>query len=369
MAGLFFGCFHVKHLFDLQKLCYTIVWLYIFTEKRFVFRMTSRRGKKEKKPKKVYSKRIQNLRRMILLSVAAACLIPTFICIILAVRYDRLRVRYEQNKADLDWYRERYGDELSILTKVEGEEILLDDTTENSENTETTANSDFVDDYDAIYVSGAQNPEDIEGTRYVYLTFDDGPSSSTNQILDILDEYDVKATFFVCGKPDEKYTDAYKRIVADGHTLGMHSYSHKYSEIYASLDAFKEDFEKLRIFLYQTTEVWPEFYRFPGGSSNGVSHVSMGELTSFLDEQKVTFFDWNVSAGDDKSGANKDTVYANIVNNIPKIKHCVVLMHDSADKKYTVQALPEIIEAIQEMDDTVIVPITEDTVPVQHIKK
>lgn len=324
--------------------------------------MTSRKGKKEKKPKKVYSKRIQNLRRMILLSVAAACLIPTFICIVLAVRYDRLRVRYEQNKADLDWYRERYGDELSILSGQDGGE-------EKASAEDTIKGGDFEEDYSDVYVSGAQNPEDIEGTRYVYLTFDDGPSSSTNQILDVLDEYGVKATFFVCGKPDPKYTDEYKRIVEDGHTLGMHSYSHKYSELYASLDAFKEDFEKLRIFLYQTTEVWPEFYRFPGGSSNGVSKVSMKELTAFLDEQKVTFFDWNISAGDDKAGANKDTVYANIVNNIPKFKHCVILMHDSADKKYTVQALPEIIEAIQAMDDTVIVPITEDTVPVQHIKK
>ena len=203
----------------------------------------------------------------------------------------------------------------------------------------------------------------------MYLTFDDGPSSSTDEILDILDQYNVKATFFVCGKPDTRYTELYKRIVEDGHTLGMHSYSHKYSQIYASLDSFKEDFEQLRVFLYQTTGVWPEFYRFPGGSSNGVSKVDMSELTAYLDEQKVTFFDWNVSAGDDKSGATKDTVYANIVNNIPKFKHCVVPMHDAADKKHTVEALPEIIEAVQAMDDTVIVPITEDTLPVQHIKK
>ena len=355
------GLFSYKHLFDFVNICYTILWLHIFTEKRIILGMTSRKGKPEKKPKKVYSKRIQNLRRMILISVAAACLIPTCICVILAIRYDRLRTKYEQNKADLDWYRARFGDELSILSD--------DDKTEKPSESATAEQAEFEEDYSDIYVSGAQNPEDIEGTRYVYLTFDDGPSSSTNEILDILAEYDVKATFFVVGKPDPKYDEVYKRIVDEGHTLGMHSYSHKYSELYASLDSFKEDFEKLRVFLYQTTEVWPEFYRFPGGSSNGVSHVSMNELIEFLDEQKVTFFDWNISAGDDKAGASKDTVYANIVNNIPKFKHCVVLMHDAADKKHTVQALPEIIEAIQAMDDTVIVPITEDTLPVQHIKK
>ena len=224
-------------------------------------------------------------------------------------------------------------------------------------------------DYATIDVSGAQNPEDIEGTRYVYLTFDDGPSTYTDDILDILAEYDVKATFFVCGKPDAKYTDVYKRIVSDGHTLGMHSYSHKYSEIYSSMDSYKADLDKLRIFLYETTGVWSKYYRFPGGSSNKVSKVPITELVDYLDSSEITFFDWNVSAGDDRAGATKDTIYANIVNNVPRFKHCIVLMHDAADKRSTVDALPEIIEAIQAMDDTVIVPITDDTLPVQHINK
>ncbi len=338
-------------------LYYTLV-IYNY-RKRFLFVMGL------DKPKKVYSKRIRNLRRMILITVAAACLVPTCICVILAIRYDRLKSAYDQNKADLEWYRDRFGDEMSILAG--GNETV--NTSDKVVNDSEPLTEEFETDYSDIYISGAQNPEDIEGTRYVYLTFDDGPSSSTDEILDILDQYNVKATFFVCGKPDTRYTELYKRIVEDGHTLGMHSYSHKYSQIYASLDSFKEDFEQLRVFLYQTTGVWPEFYRFPGGSSNGVSKVDMSELTAYLEEQKVTFFDWNVSAGDDKSGANKDTVYANIVNNIPKFKHCVVLMHDAADKKHTVEALPEIIEAVQAMDDTVIVPITEDTLPVQHIKK
>ena len=222
-------------------------------------------------------------------------------------------------------------------------------------------------DYATIDVSGAQNPEDIEGTRYVYLTFDDGPSSSTNEILDILDEYDVKATFFVCGKPNARYNDVYTRIVKDGHTLGMHSYSHKYSDIYSSLESFKEDLDKLRIFLYESTGVWAKYYRFPGGSSNGVSQVDMKELIDQLDSDEITYFDWNVSAGDDRAGATKESIYANIVGNIPKFKHCIVLMHDAADKQSTVEALPEIIEAVQAMDDTVIVPITDNTLPVQHI--
>ncbi len=311
-----------------------------------------------------YSKRIRYLRRLILTSVAAACLIPVCICVILAVRYDRLNSRYEQAKADLDWYRGRYGSEKDILTSEDNQQEA--DSSFASDGSILVFETMDVD-YATVDVSGAQNPEDIEGTRYVYLTFDDGPSIYTDEILDILAEYDVKATFFVCGKPDAKYTDMYKRIVDEGHTLGMHSYSHKYSDIYSSVDAFSDDLKKLRHFLYDTTDVLPKFYRFPGGSSNKVTKVDIHELMEVLEKENVTFYDWNVSAGDDRAGATKDTIYNNIVGNVPKFKHCIVLMHDAADKKSTVEALPQVIEAIKAMDDTVIVPITDDTLSVQHI--
>ncbi len=319
-------------------------------------------GNTDRKQKVKYSKRIRYLRRLILTTVIAACLIPTFICIILSVRYDRLNSRYKQAQADLDWYRSEYGSEMEILSSRDEE-----GGTAQAEDASVTQEMDV--DYATVDVSGALNPEDIEGTRYVYLTFDDGPSVNTNDILDVLDEYDVKATFFVCGKPDAKYTECYKRIVDEGHTLGMHSYSHRYSDIYSSVDAFKQDMDELRIFLYETTGVWSGFYRFPGGSSNTVSKVDILELIDCLDDANVTFFDWNVSAGDDRKDATKDTIYSNIVDNIPRFKHCIVLMHDAADKRSTVEALPEIIEAVQAMDDTVIVPITNDTLPVQHINK
>ncbi len=327
-------------------------------------------NKAEKKERKEYSSRIRRLRRLILTTVAASCLIPTCICVILAVRFDRLNDRYKQASADLEWYRSRYGSEMEILGSEEGTETVASDvkTTPEVKTNPESSTEEYMDvDYATIDVSGAQNPEDIEGTRYVYLTFDDGPSSSTDEILDILEEYDVKATFFVCGKPSAKYKDVYARIVDDGHTLGMHSYSHKYSDIYSSLDSFKADLDKLRIFLYETTGVWSKYYRFPGGSSNGVSQVDMSELIDHLDSSEITYYDWNVSAGDDRAGATKETIYSNIVTNIPKFKHCIVLMHDAADKQSTVEALPEIIEAIQSMDDTVIVPITDNTLPVQHI--
>ena len=148
----------------------------------------------------------------------------------------------------------------------------------------------------------------------------------------------------------------------------MHSCTHVYSDLYSDRDAFMEDTNSLRNFLHLVTGAESDIYRFPGGSSNTVSQVDMKDLVDCLNDEDITFFDWNVAGGDATGGATKATIYNNVVNNVPRFKHSIVLLHDAADKMSTVEALPEIIEAIQAMDDTVIVPITDDTLPVQHIK-
>lgn len=204
------------------------------------------------------------------------------------------------------------------------------------------------------------------GIRRVYLTFDDGPSSNTERILDILDQYGVKATFFVVGK--EGYADQYKRIVEDGHTLAMHSYSHKYSEIYASLDAYREDLTKLHDFLYEITGEDCSIVRFPGGSSNTISHVDMWELINYLNRENMVYFDWNVSSGDATGGKKSaEQIAKNVLDSVGQFNTAVVLFHDAAGKDSTVDALPAIIEKILESDNTVMLPISEDTVRVQHL--
>ena len=204
------------------------------------------------------------------------------------------------------------------------------------------------------------------GIRRVYLTFDDGPSSNTDRILDILDQYGVKATFFVVGK--EGYADQYRRIVEDGHTLAMHSYSHKYNEIYASLDAYREDLTRLHDFLYELTGEDCNIVRFPGGSSNTISHVDMWELVNYLNKEDMVYFDWNVSSGDATGGRKSVAqITKNVLDSVGQFDNAVVLFHDAADKDSTVDALPAIIEKILESDNTVILPISEDTVRVQHL--
>ena len=220
----------------------------------------------------------------------------------------------------------------------------------------------------AVDIGTSPTQEEKEGIRKVYLTFDDGPSSNTNRILDILAEYDVKATFFVVGKEEEEYQALYKRIVEEGHTLAMHSYSHKYKEIYQTVESYSADLSKLQEFLYDTTGVWCRYCRFPGGSSNTVSQVDMHELIAYLDEQDISYFDWNVSSGDASSAyISPENIIRNCTAGLRKYDEAIILMHDASEKNTTVEALPELIETIQAMEDTKIVPITDDTEPIHHI--
>ena len=218
-------------------------------------------------------------------------------------------------------------------------------------------------------VAGGVEPWDSSsGIRRVYLTFDDGPSAYTDDILDILDAYGVKATFFVVGK--QGYTEQYQRIVEEGHTLGMHSYSHKYQEIYRSVDAYRQDLDKLHDYLYELTGVDCNIVRFPGGSSNkNTSRVNMQELIRYLGEVGIQYYDWNVSSGDAASvPISAEQIADNVLGHVDRYNTVIVLMHDAAGKKSTVEALPTIIESILQSENTVLLPITEDTIPIQHVK-
>ncbi len=214
-----------------------------------------------------------------------------------------------------------------------------------------------------------ENQEQTDG-RYAYLTFDDGPSRNTEKILQILAENDVKATFFVIGRTDETSMQRYRMIAEAGHTLAMHSYTHNYGEIYASMDAFREDFRKISDLLTQITGSRPLLYRFPGGSSNTLSSrkVPMTEMVQFLKEQDVQYFDWNVNSAD-ASGRNPAAglLVQNVKNGL-KYRHNIVLMHDAAGHETTVDALPDIIRACRDKGLT-FRTIEKDTPPSHHHRR
>lgn len=293
------------------------------------------------------SQRVKRLKKMILWTIALAILIPVIGCILLSVRVFQLKKQ------------------VAVLTERLPTEEMQE---EASGVYETTKVEESVRDTETKAEEPAKiNPVKSSGKK-VYLTFDDGPSSNTDQILDILKDYDVKATFFVVGKTDERSVKAYQRIVEEGHTLAMHSYSHRYDEIYESKEAFARDLNSLQEYLYETTGVWPRIYRFPGGSSNTVSKVDMQELIEYLTDIGITYFDWNVASGDAVSRTlPAETIVNNCLSGIEKQKESVILMHDASNKGTTIEALPQIIEAIQEQGDAELLPITDETVPVQHI--
>jgi peptidoglycan/xylan/chitin deacetylase (PgdA/CDA1 family) len=208
----------------------------------------------------------------------------------------------------------------------------------------------------------------IYSGKKVYLTFDDGPSIYTDDILDILAEYHVKATFFVIGKEDKSSKDIYKRIVEEGHTLGMHSYSHVYKKIYNSIEDFDKDFTKLWKLLYDTTGYKPSIFRFPGGSDNLVNKNGMEDFIRYLNEGYVTYFDWNVVNGD-ATGVEytKEQLIDNVLEGVAIKGTSIVLMHDSQTKETTVASLPELLDVLIS-EGAEILPIDEDAPPIQMIK-
>lgn len=296
-------------------------------------------------------KRIRLLKRIILGIIAAAIIIPIVISILLGVRVISLQNKVRDLEALLLHYGNGIDGTMGVYTTANIEESARD-TGQMGEPTEEESGEQAADGYQ----------------KQIYLTFDDGPSRNTDEILDILKEYDVKATFFVLGKTDEQSVKAYQRIVAEGHTLALHSYSHKYDEVYASKESFVEDLTKLQEYLYQVTGVWVRFYRFPGGSSNTVSKVDMQDLIAYLNENGITYFDWNIASGDAVSGLiSADEIVENCVTKLDSTNVCMILMHDAAEKETTVEALPEIIRTIKDRGDAVFLPVTDETVPVQHI--
>lgn len=220
----------------------------------------------------------------------------------------------------------------------------------------------------AVGIDDMENRAAEGDIHKVYLTFDDGPSENTAAILNTLSKYGVKATFFVTGKEDDDSKKLYRRIAEEGHTLGMHSYSNKYSVIYQSQEAFIEDYTALKGYLYDVTGVECKYYRFPGGSSNPISNVTMDYFIHYLNEQGIIYYDWNVSAGDAASAAcTPEKIVENVTEDVVKYKTSVVLLHDSADKSATVEAIGPLIEALQAMGAEIL-PIDEDTPVIQNVK-
>ena len=185
--------------------------------------------------------------------------------------------------------------------------------------------------------------------KIVYLTFDDGPSSNTKKILDILDKYEAKATFFVTGT-HQKYNYLIKEAHQKGHTIGLHSYCHEYNIIYSSTAAYFRDLTQLENMVEKLIGYKPRYIRFPGGSSNKVSlkynRGIMTVLARKVVEKGYQYYDWNGETGD--ATGNHVSVDKLIKNaTVKNDNNIVMLAHDTDAKDTTVEALPSIIQYYQ----------------------
>lgn len=194
--------------------------------------------------------------------------------------------------------------------------------------------------YDRQSNSGTVNP----GDKVIYLTFDDGPSQFTKPLLEILDTYGVKATFFVSGQ-SSKYRDVIGEIYRSGHTVGLHTYSHKYNEIYSSTDAYYKDLELIHDIVYEQTGEEPWLIRFPGGTGNSISkRYCSGIMTSIsqgVSYQGYLFCDWNVDSQDAIGTYSRSEIASNVINQIKGKNIAYVLQHDLYEE--SVEAVEEII--------------------------
>ncbi len=237
---------------------------------------------------------------------------------------------------------------------------------EKQPSVETEANTGVVKAEEKKEVASGGAVEAKEDEKKVYLTFDDGPSKQTKRVLDVLKKKNVKATFFCIGREDEYSEGIYKRIVNEGHTLGMHSYSHIYQDIYGSLDGFKKDFHKISNHMHKVTGVRPSIYRFPGGSSNSMIPFSIAEYVGFLQEQGVVYQDWNVIAANGTTdNVTKEEMVRSVMDGVARYDTSIVLMYDSADKKMTADSLEEIVEQLQ-AGGYEILPLDPSVVSIHH---
>lgn len=187
----------------------------------------------------------------------------------------------------------------------------------------------------------------FEEAKKVYLTFDDGPSILTGKVLDILDKYNVKATFFVLGSNVEAKPELVKRAYDSGHFIASHGFTHKYSDIYSSsenvLNEYNRSIEAIRSAI-GVPNYNPHLFRFPGGSTGGTYNDVKQSAVSLLKENGVTYTNWNCLTGDSAGSTTIDEMWNELNQTAEGDDNLVILMHDAGDKNVTVEFLPQLIE-------------------------
>ena len=236
----------------------------------------------------------------------------------------------------------------------------------------------FVISMDSITINHQNNDPSLivssQNSKVIYLSFDDGPSMNTQKILDILDKYEINATFFVVGPSYQKKNDLLNQIIKSGHTIAIHSFNHIYSQIYNSKDDYLNDFNLSVNWIKNITGISPNLYRFPGGSSNTIANKDLiKEIIIHLDNLGYKHVDWNVDSLDSKYNNDSTSIINKTINDIKTnesngVYTQTILMHDNTKKVATVDSLATIIEYCLSKG-YVFDTLTIDSPLSQHVKK
>lgn len=209
----------------------------------------------------------------------------------------------------------------------------------------------------------------VQGIEYyfhpktMYLTFDDGPSEeNTARVLDILKKRNIKATFFLVGENVEKYPEIARRIVAEGHTIGIHCYNHDYQNLYRSAESYVEDFEHARRVVYEATGVEAVLFRFPGGSINSYNDKVYAKIIEEMTRQGYVYYDWNASIEDAVAGTEPTQLVANGVRTTLGRRKVILLAHDVVYS--TGEILEDLLDSFPEYEMR---PLSEEVEPI-HFK-
>lgn len=277
---------------------------------------------------------------------------------------ERQTKQLEEQMQELEELR-RQKNELETLTQQQSERLaaLEAQVAAAAATTSTTSAGGYQALYPDFYApqtySATSSPDNT-----AYLTFDDGPSGNTDIILQTLQEENVKATFFVVGTDNADNLARMRRIVQEGHTIGMHSYSHSYKKIYASVEAFLKDMYQVFNLIKDTTGVTPTCFRFPGGSINSFNKAVYKDIKAEMIRRGFVPYDWNVSSGDASTTKyTPEQLTGHVLNGIGSKSRIIVLMHDSSSKENTAQAVRQIIIGIREKG-FIFAPLDYQTKPI-----
>lgn len=312
---------------------------------------------------------VQFFKRLILCGLALMIIIPTGLCIDFGIQNRTLTDKLET----VSPVNEAYADEkneattaASVMTAGNRTDTELAKIISQRENASglLACSLDYQELFPELYIDHDWKFEP-DNTNAVYLTFDDGPSAVTPKILDMLRLYGVKATFFVVYDPSPKAADLLRRMVAEGHTIGVHTTTHQYRQIYSSVESYLTDFQKTAVWIEKETGVKPTIFRFPGGSVNTYNLPISEMLIAEMLRRGYLYFDWNVSSGDASTSITEDEIVSNVLSGVAARdgEKSVVLMHDGRGKKDIQHALPHIIESL-EASGKELLPLTNAVTPI-----